>query len=115
MNICYHRSGDYLFPNLTIEEKPVSYGKYGMLRKSYLKVNKKNWYTSMLLTGRLDDHLMEIDQIANERIAEIAAHMAKAENVTEQLKASDPMTWVAKMNNIWSCAEEIILNDLVYM
>ena len=114
MEISYQRKGDYLFPNLMIEDSPVTYGKYGMLRKSFLKENKRNWYQSMMLTGKLESHLKEIDETANTRLELMTSQMAKAEGVTERLKAADPMTWVARMNNIRSRAEEIILTDLIY-
>ena len=114
MEISYQRKGDYLFPNLVVESSPVGYGKYGMLRKYYLKENKKNWYQSMMLSGKLDSYLKEIDQQASERMELTVAQMAKAEGVTEQLKAEDPMTWVARMNNLQSRAEEIILTELIY-
>ena len=114
MEISYQRKGDYLFPNLMIEDSPVTYGKYGMLRKSFLKENKRNWYQSMMLTGKLESHLKEIDETANTRLELMTSQMAKAEGVTEKLKAADPMTWVARMNNIQSRAEEIILTDLIY-
>ena len=114
MEITYQRKGDYLFPNLVIEESPVSYGKFGMLRRNFLKENKKNWYQSMMLSGKLDSYLTEIDQKANEQIELTVSQMAKTEGVTEKLKAADPMTWVARMNNIRSRAEEIVLAELIY-
>ena len=114
MAITYQRKGDYLFPNLMIEDSPVSYGKYGMLRKTFLKENKRNWYQSMMLSGRLNQYLQEIDQRANEQLEMAAAQMAKTEGVTEKLKADDPMSWVARMNNIRNRAEEIVLAELIY-
>lgn len=114
MEITYQRKGDYLFPNLTIESSPVRYGKYGMLRRTYLKENRKSWYQSMLLSGKLDRHLEETDQRAGERMEQITAQMAKTMGVTEQLKAMDPLEWTARMNNIRSMAEETVLTELVY-
>ena len=114
MEITYQRKGDYMFPNLTIEDSPVSYGKYGMLRKSFLKENKKSWYQSMMLSGRLDEYLTEIDQEASERMELTVSQLAARENVTERLKASDPMTWVARMNSIRNRAEEIVLAELIF-
>lgn len=112
--ITYQRNGDYMFPNLMIEDDPVNYGKYGMLRKNFLKENKKNWYQSMMLSGRLDKYLTVIDQRANEEMEMIVLQMTKTESVTEQMKADEPMTWVAKMNNIRNRAEEIVLAELIY-
>ena len=114
MEMTYHRQGDYLFPNLMIEDSPVSYGKYGMLRRTYLKENKKNWYQSMMLTGKLETHLAEIDQTANERMTLLTTQMAKAEGLTEKMKSTDPMRWVGLMNNFKNAAEEIVLRELVY-
>ena len=114
MEVTYHRQGDYLFPNLMIEDSPVSYGKYGMLRRTYLKENKKNWYQSMMLTGKLERHLQEIDETANDQMERISSQMAQAEGVEESLKAADPMAWVQQMNNIRIRAEETVLRELVY-
>lgn len=114
MELTYHRKGDYLFPNLKIEGSPVNYGKYGMLRRSYLKEKRKGWYQSMMLTGKLEKHLEELDQTATKRVTLISSQMAKAEGVTEQMKATDPMAWIAAMNNIQNRAEEIVLRDLIY-
>ena len=115
MDIRYHRNGDYLFPDLTISEESVSYGKYGMLRKNYLKKYKSNWYKSMLLSGKLDTHLMEIDHAANDRMERIVSQMSKAEKLTEQLKATDPILWFSRMNNVCHRAEEIVLRELIYL
>ena len=114
MEMTYHRKGDYLFPNLKIEDTPANYGKYGMLRRTFLKENKKNWYQSMMLTGKLEKHLAEINEAATSRMELITAQIAQSEGVTEQMKATDPLTWVARMNSIQSRAEEIVLTELVY-
>ena len=68
MELNYYRRGDYLFPDLIIDEEEVSIGKYGMLRRTFLKENRKNWYQSMMLTGKLDRHLAETEKAANERM-----------------------------------------------
>ena len=115
MELTYHRKGDYLFPNLVIEtESAPQIGKYGMLRKTYLKQNRLNWYQSMLATGKLNRHLSEIDQRANERLELLTEQMARTEGVTEALKESDPMSWIQRMNNLRNRADEIILTELVY-
>ena len=105
--------GDYLLPDLTVPESPTL-GKYGMLRRSYLKDHRDGIYTGMLLTGKLNAHLTEIDRQATEMMERLTAQMAKAQGVTESLKASDQMKWVQMMNNIRSAAEEIVLTELVY-
>ena len=114
MEVTYTRKGDYLFPNLMIGEEPAQYGKYGMLRKTFLKENKKNWYQSMMLTGKLEKHLQEINETADAQMEQISAQMAQQEGVDEKLKAADPMAWVQRMNNIRSRAEETVLRELVY-
>ena len=114
MNITYIGNGDYLFPDLCLEDANLPIGKYGLLRKSYLKEHKRGWYSNMLLTGKLDKHLAEIDRACSERVELITNQLAKREGVTESLKAADQTTWVALMNNIRASAEEIALSELVY-
>ena len=114
MELTYHRKGDYLFPNLAVKDEPQTIGKYGMLRRTYLKENRKNWYQSMLMSGRLNQHLEEIDRQANEMMETLTAQMAKQEGVNESLKAENQMKWVGLMNNIQAAAEEIVLKELVY-
>ncbi len=113
MELTYTMQGDYLLPDLTVPESPTL-GKYGMLRRSYLKDHRDGIYTGMLLTGKLNAHLTEIDRQATEMMERLTAQMAKAQGVTESLKASDQMKWVQMMNNIRSAAEEIVLTELVY-
>ena len=114
MNLTYLRNGDYLFPDLSLEDTDLPIGKYGLLRKRYLKEHKRGWYSSLLLTGKLDTHLAEIDHSCNERIELIMNQLARREGVTEALKAADQMEWVRRMNNIRASAEEIVLSELVY-
>ena len=114
MDMTYTRNGDYLFPDLSLEDADLPIGKYGLLRKSYLKEHKRGWYSSLLLTGKLDEHLAEIDRTCAERVDLITNQLARREGVTEALKAADQMTWVARMNNIRASAEEIVLSELVY-
>ena len=113
-DITYSRSGDYLFPNLSLEEEPSIIGKYGLLRKSYLKDHKPGLYSNLLLTGKLDRHLAEIDRACNERVELITNQLAKREGVTEALKAKNQMEWVRQMNGIRARAEEVILTELIY-
>lgn len=112
----YRQEGDYLLPNLAFPPALAKYhiGKYGRMRKRYLKEHRPILFTNLLLSGKLDQHLAEIDQACIERVEHIAADMARAEGVTEALKASDQMKWVRCMNNIHNRAEEIILSELVY-
>ena len=114
MDLIYTRNSDHLFPALYLEDANLPIGKYGLLRKSYLKEHKRGWYSSLLLTGKLDAHLAEIDLTCTERVELIMNQLAQREGVTEALKAADQMTWVARMNNIRASAEEIVLSELVY-
>lgn len=114
MDLAYTRNGDYLFPDLSIEDANLPIGKCGLLRKTYLKEHKRGWYSSLLLTGKLDAHLAEIDHSCNERIELIMNQLARREGVTESLKAADQMEWVRRMNNSRARAEEIVLSELVY-
>lgn len=113
MELTYTRHGDYYLPNLVAPESPVI-SKYGMLRRTFLREHRDGIYTGMLLTGKLNAHLEEIDQQANEMLELLTRQYAAAEGVTEELKATDQMAWVQAMNSIQNRAEEIILRELVY-
>ena len=111
----YTQVGDVLLPNLTIAEaEPLSIGKYGRMRKRYLKEHRPVLYSNMLLEEKLFQHLAEIDEACEERMELLTRQMAKQEGVTEALKASDQMEWVRHMNSIRNRAEEIVLSELVY-
>ena len=111
----YTQVGDYFIPNLVIGETAQSpLGKYGRMRKRYLKEHRPVLYTNLLVTGKLDQHLAEIDMACEEQVELLIKQMAKQEGVTETLKATDQMAWVARMNSIRNRAEEIVLHDLVY-
>ena len=111
----YRQEGDYLIPNLYLPDEPdYQIGKYGHMRRSYLKAHRPVLYANYLTSGTLHQHLAEIDQACNERMEIIVSAMAKQEGVTEALKAADQMEWVRRMNNIRSRAEEIVLTELVY-
>ena len=115
MELTYTKCGDYYIPDLVLggdTERPL--GRFGRMRQRFLREYHHGTYTSMLLTGRLNDHLDEIDQSADEMMDRLIAQMAKAEGVTESLKATDQIEWVRRMNSIRSRAEEVVLNDLVY-
>ena len=114
MELTYTRCGDVLFPDLCLSEEPEASGKYGLLRKSYLKKHKRGLYTSLLLTSKLDEHLAEIDRACSERVELITNQLAKRDGVTEALKDADQMEWVRRMNSIRARAEEVILTELIY-
>jgi len=111
----YRQVGDYLIPNLLPPEgSDTPLGKYGCLRRTFLKEHRRGIYSSMLVNGSLWAHLQEIDQTCLEQLERIVSQMAEQENVTEKLKATDQMEWVRRMNGIRSSAEEIIMADIVY-
>jgi len=113
--INYSRFGDYDLPNLTLpEQKDVFVGKYGLLRKAYLKSHRRVIYTSLLTSGKLQEHLAEVDSVANDQLETMMRQAARAQGVTEALKATDQMAWVGAMNNIKHQAEEIIFKELIY-
>lgn len=111
----YTQVGDYLLPKLIIDEDEQQFiGKYGRMRKRYLKENRPILFSNLLLSGKLDQHLTEIDRACVERMDLLTRQMAPQEGVTESLKATDQMEWVRRMNSIRNRAEEIVMNELVY-
>ena len=111
----YPLHGDYYLPDLVLNEEEPTYGKYGMLRKQFLKEYRSARYQYMLLTGKLNEHLNQIDQEAREQVEMLMKQMAEKKGVTEELKVQDQMKWVGLMNNIKVSAEEIILKNMVYV
>ena len=115
MDGTYRQVGDYFIPNLVLpDDGEYQIGKYGRMRRSYLKEYRKILYNNYVLEGTLFKHLAEIDQVCNERIENIVSAMAKQEGVTEAFKAADQIEWVRRMNSIRNRAEEIVLHELVY-
>lgn len=110
----YKMVNGYQIPDLTIPDGQVTLGKYGRMRKAYLQEHRKITFNSLLLTGKLTAHLTEIDRTASERVNRIVSEMAAAQDVSEALKARDPMAWVGAMNSLKAQAEEIVLSELVY-
>ena len=111
----YTRNGDYLIPDLSLtatEQKPL--GKYGRLRKDYLKEHRPILWNQMILSETLFPHLREIDEAANRRLEQMIPALAKVAGATEELKARDPMKWVGLMNTCKAQAEEIIFAELIY-
>ena len=96
------------------EEEPI-YGKYGMLRKQFLKEHRSAKYQYLLLTGKLTEHLNQIDQEARKQVEILMEQMVKKQGATEELKAQDQMKWVRLMINIKSSAEEIVVKNTIYM
>ena len=111
----YSIVGDYRLPNLTVSDRPESHiCIWGQRRLDYLKRHKRVLYVNLLTSGKLVEHLSEINVAASERHEAIIRQMAAAQGVTEQLKAENQMLWVGRMNNIRACADEIIQNELIY-
>ena len=111
----YTQVGDYLLPDLIIDEteqQPI--GKYGRMRKRYLKEHRPVLFTNLLLSGKLDQHLTEIDRACAERMELLTRQMADRESVSEALKAADQLAWIRRMNSIQNRAEEIVLSEFVY-
>ena len=113
--LSYILCGDYYLPDLVLNEEEPTYGKYGMLRKQFLKEHRSARYQYLLLTGKLNEHLNQTDQEAREQVEMIMKQMAEKKGVTEELKVQDQMKWVGLMNNIKVSAEEIILKNMVYV
>ena len=113
----YHQGEDgVLYPALLPpEDDAPTYGKYGRMRRTYLKEHRPALYTSLLLSGKLNAHLNEIDETAHARMELLTKQMAAAQGITEELKARDQMAWVGAMNNIRNAAEEIIGSELIFL
>ena len=111
--ITYHREGDYLIPDLVPSEGP-KIGMWGIRRRDYLKKYHDGIYTGMLLSGKLNAHLEEIDRSANEMFDLLMKQNAAREGVTEQIKAGNQMEWVRRMNGIRNRVEETIAKELIY-
>lgn len=113
MELTYRLEGDYYLPNLTLPESP-KVGKYGMLRRTYLRNHRRGLYTGMMLSGTLNAYLEAVDRQANDMLEQMLKQMAKARGVTERMKADDQMEWVRRMNAIRAAAEEVVLREVVY-
>ena len=113
--LSYTLHGDYYLPDLAVNEGEPTYGKYGMLRKQFLKVHRPARYQYLLMMGELTAHLNQVDQEAREQVEGMMKQMAEKQGVTEQLKMQDQMKWVGLMKNIKACAEEIVLKESIYM
>ena len=107
--------GDYYMPMLALPEENRPIGYWGMLRKEYMKNYKSGMYSYLLLTGKLDSYLADLNEQAQERYELIGAQMRSVEGVTEELKVRDSMEWVRKCNNIRNRVQEIVLSELVYV
>ena len=115
MNINYIRVGDYYIPDLTLPEEPRPIGKWGRMHRDYLREYKPIQYNCLLLSGKLWTYLADLNEQAQDRLERIIEQMKAAEGITEVLKASDPMAWVQRMNNIRARAEEITREEMIFV
>lgn len=112
----YERQGDYLIPCLTVtaeEEQPI--GIWGQRHLDYLKQYRRVTYTNLLVSGRLNTYLADIDRQAQERFERLIERMKQAQGITEQLKAENALEWTGRMNNIRACVREIVSREIIYM
>ena len=112
-NLNYTKTGDYSIPNLKLSET-LEIGKYGRMRRNYLKEHRPVLYNRLLLSEKLYPHLEEIDSTANRRLGQLMDELKRLSGVDETMKATDPMKWTGLMNTLKSQAEETILSELIY-
>ena len=116
IEITYTQVGDYLLPNLVMDDQPEGeIGVWGWRRKNFLKERRKGTYNAMLMKGTLTKHLIDTNEAALDMMETLVKQMAKAEGVTEDLKRRDQMAWVGAMNNIRNRADEIVRNEIIYV
>ena len=109
--------GHALYPDLAIGsegKEPRTVGKYGLLRKTYLKNHRPARYQELLFSGKLNDHLADIDEAAADRFIRLADRLAKVQGITEALKAENMLLWIQRMNAVREQADEIVLREFVY-
>ena len=116
MDLEYVKIGDYYLPNIELQNKNkrVNLGKYARLRENYLRNSKPGFFNHLVMKEELIDHLVEINKQACTYLETLIKQLAEEENVTENLKATNQLEWMQKMNNIKNRAEEIVLNELIY-
>ena len=114
MEITYTKHGDYYYPDLALPPQPTGdIGRFGRMRKRYLKEYQPDTFALMLMENTLTQHLVEIDRHANEQIELITAQLAQAEGVTEEIKARDQLEWIRRMNSCRARAEELAIREIV--
>ncbi len=113
--LSYTLYGDYHLPNLEIAEEEPTYGKYEIMRKQFLKEYRSARYQYLVLTGKLTEHLNQVDKETREKVEMLVEQMAERWGVTEELKLQDQMEWVRRMNNIKTNAEEIVCKNIIFM
>ena len=114
-SLTYTTAGEYQYPNLTLQNpQSQTLGKYGRMRREYLKKHRPILYNRLILSEKLHSHLTEIDTTANRRLEQMMDELTKANGVTEEMKSENPILWVQTMNSLKSQAEEAILSELIY-
>ena len=114
MDITYTKRGDYYYPDLILPPQPTEdIGRFGRMRKKYLKEHQPDTFALMLMENTLTQHLIDIDRQANEQIDLITSRLAKAEGVTEDIKARDQLGWIQAMNSCRARAEEQVIREIV--
>ena len=113
--LSYTLHGDYCLPDLVINEEETTYGKYGIMRKQFLKEHRSVKYQYLVLTGKLTEHLNQVDKEAREKVEMLMEQMAEQWDVTEKLKTQNQMEWMQRMNNIKTNAEEVVLKENIYL
>ena len=115
MRMDYTNKANFLIPNIQMDgQDSSSLGRFGRMRKKFLKELHSGLYQGLLMTGKLSAHLLEIDRTADERLEQLTESFMEAENVNEALKAADQMDWLQRMNSIRARAEEIVMSELIY-
>ena len=113
--LSYTLYGDYYFPDLEINEEEPTYGKYGIMRKQFLKEHRSGRYQYLVLTGKLTEQLNQVDKEAREKVEMLMEQMVEQWGVTEELKMHEQMEWVRRKDNIQAIAEEIALKEIIYL
>ena len=113
--LSYTLHGDYYLPDLKINEEEPTYGKYGIMRKQFLKEHRSARYQYLVLTGKLTEHLNQVDKEVREKVEMLMEQMDEQWGVTEELKMQNQMEWVRRMNNIQATAEEIAYKNIIFM
>lgn len=112
--LSYTLVGDYYIPNLTLPEEPEHpIGRFGRMHLKFLREHRRVFYVNLFTSGKLNEHLRQIDEQANERFDTLVAAYARADDTDEHLKAHDQLRWVGLMNNYRSCAEEVVMEEIV--
>ena len=113
--LSYTLHGDYYLPDLEINEEEPTYGKYGIMRKQFLKEHRSARYQYLVLTGKLTEQLNQVDKEAREKVEMLVEQMVEQWGVTEELKMHEQMEWVRRKDNIQAIAEEIALKEIIYL